>query len=38
MEAVLMVTVIVSALVLSMGLGMLAIVGLMNIISRFMAK
>lgn len=38
MEAVLMVTVIVSALVLSMGLGMLAIVGLMNIISRFMTK
>lgn len=38
MEAVLMVTVILSAIVLSMGLGALAIVGFVNLISRNMTK
>lgn len=38
METVLMVTVIVSAILASMGLGMLAITGFVNLLSRFMAK
>ena len=38
METVLMVTVILSAIVLSIGLGALAIMGFVNLISRFMPK
>jgi hypothetical protein len=38
METVLMVTVIVSAIVFSMGLGALAIVGFVNLISRNIPK
>jgi hypothetical protein len=38
METVLMVTVIVSAIVFSMGLGALAIVGCVNLISRNIPK
>jgi hypothetical protein len=38
METVLMVTVIVSAIVVSMGLGALAIVGFVNLISRKVPK
>ncbi len=38
METVLMVTVILSALLFSIGLGALAILGFVNLVSRFMPK
>ena len=38
MGTFLMVSVIVSAILASMGLGLLAIMGLVNVISRFMPK
>ncbi len=38
MGTVLIVTLVLSGILLSMGLGVLAIVGFVNLISRFMAK